>query len=104
MFFCLAMYEYRTSFFFSSRRRHTSSLRDWSSDVCSSDLRPGVILSYDRNDATLNELTSAGFRVIEEDETLKEGGRAVIAIEGSELVRGGGGPRCMTLPLRRDDL
>src|SRR5690349_22402849 len=35
------------SFFFSSRRRHTRSLRDWSSDVCSSDLllrtrkRPG---------------------------------------------------------------
>src|SRR6266576_6545922 len=26
-------------FFFSSRRRHTMSLRDWSSDVCSSDLR-----------------------------------------------------------------
>src|SRR5690349_22859877 len=26
-------------FFFSSRRRHTCSLRDWSSDVCSSDLR-----------------------------------------------------------------
>src|SRR5215469_16715504 len=26
--------------FFSSRRRHTSSLRDWSSDVCSSDLGP----------------------------------------------------------------
>src|SRR5699024_11998606 len=26
------------SFFFSSRRRHTSSKRDWSSDVCSSDL------------------------------------------------------------------
>src|SRR5437588_1646693 len=27
-------------FFFSSRRRHTRSLCDWSSDVCSSDLRP----------------------------------------------------------------
>src|SRR5215471_12999784 len=27
-------------FFFSSRRRHTSSLRDWSSHVCSSDLAP----------------------------------------------------------------
>src|SRR6266496_2051478 len=26
-------------FFFSSRRRHTRSLRDWSSDVCSSDLQ-----------------------------------------------------------------
>src|SRR5699024_11453413 len=29
------------SFFFSSRRRHTRSKRDWSSDVCSSDLTPG---------------------------------------------------------------
>src|SRR6266536_4463608 len=30
----------RRSFFFSSRRRHTRSTRDWSSDVCSSDLPP----------------------------------------------------------------
>src|SRR5699024_3503616 len=29
---------YFPSFFFSSRRRHTRSKRDWSSDVCSSDL------------------------------------------------------------------
>src|SRR5699024_11970431 len=29
---------YITLFFFSSRRRHTRSKRDWSSDVCSSDL------------------------------------------------------------------
>src|SRR6266498_5663045 len=29
------------SFFFSSRRRHTSCGRDWSSDVCSSDLPAG---------------------------------------------------------------
>src|SRR5207249_10529277 len=28
-------------FFFSSRRRHTRSKRDWSSDVCSSDLQTG---------------------------------------------------------------
>src|SRR6266542_369118 len=31
----------RVSFFFSSRRRHTRCYRDWSSDVCSSDLRRG---------------------------------------------------------------
>src|SRR5206468_5878366 len=30
-------------FFFSSRRRHTRSDRDWSSDVCSSDLSGNVI-------------------------------------------------------------
>src|SRR5262245_63464323 len=29
-------------FFFSSRRRHTRCLSDWSSDVCSSDLKPAV--------------------------------------------------------------
>src|SRR5690349_9526996 len=33
----------QVSFFFSSRRRHTRSLRDWSSDVCSSDLIRGVV-------------------------------------------------------------
>src|SRR2546422_10884781 len=31
-------------FFFSSRRRHTRCSRDWSSDVCSSDLVTGVTL------------------------------------------------------------
>src|SRR5437899_9493906 len=30
------------SFFFSSRRRHTRCLSDWSSDVCSSDLAGGI--------------------------------------------------------------
>src|SRR5204862_4927471 len=31
-------------FFFSSRRRHTRSLRDWSSDVCSSDLASKMVM------------------------------------------------------------
>src|SRR5699024_909969 len=37
-------------FFFSSRRRHTRSKRDWSSDVCSSDLKPAI------NAANLNKI------------------------------------------------
>src|SRR3712207_9444392 len=32
------------NFFFSSRRRHTRYWRDWSSDVCSSDLSIGLFL------------------------------------------------------------
>src|SRR5699024_12159961 len=43
----LTMYNYSMSFFFSSRRRHTRSKRDWSSDVCSSDLaglNPAMLL------------------------------------------------------------
>src|SRR5437867_8950798 len=35
-------------FFFSSRRRHTRSYGDWSSDVCSSDLPLAVVLSQVR--------------------------------------------------------
>src|SRR5438132_12152229 len=35
-------------FFFSSRRRHTRSLCDWSSDVCSSDLLDPALLDQRR--------------------------------------------------------
>src|SRR2546429_2438469 len=45
-------------FFFSSRRRHTRCSRDWSSDVCSSDLYGGHLnldfaLRYEPTDRTL---------------------------------------------------
>src|SRR5690606_39445347 len=36
-------------FFFSSRRRHTRFSRDWSSDVCSSDLKTAVLSTGVRN-------------------------------------------------------
>src|SRR6266700_1798042 len=39
MFFVLKLFAYNLFFFFSSRRRHTRFSRDWSSDVCSSDLK-----------------------------------------------------------------
>src|SRR5260221_703583 len=37
-------------FFFSSRSRHTRSLCDWSSDVCSSDLERGLLVPPDPAD------------------------------------------------------
>src|SRR5690606_40308842 len=40
-------------FFFSSRRRHTRFSRDWSSDVCSSDLNPQTIYIRITNTVTL---------------------------------------------------
>src|SRR5699024_11466508 len=45
------------AFFFSSRRRHTRSKRDWSSDVCSSDLTirsNGTIFENDQQTAQMN--------------------------------------------------
>src|SRR6266498_3630919 len=48
-------------FFFSSRRRHTRCGRDWSSDVCSSDLE---VVANDPNDAKSIEAIRAHLREI----------------------------------------
>src|SRR6266700_4562228 len=47
MFFFYTNIKSIVIFFFSSRRRHTRFSRDWSSDVCSSDLLGGVLIFTD---------------------------------------------------------
>src|SRR5699024_2351976 len=50
IFICIILFFQVLFFFFSSRRRHTRSKRDWSSDVCSSDLytnKPVAIFSLE---------------------------------------------------------
>src|SRR5690554_8221194 len=46
------------SFFFSSRRRHTSCGRDWSSDVCSS----GLLAKHPRFQGTRKRVSSLSFK------------------------------------------
>ena len=79
----------------------------WSSACNFLAVRPGTIISYRRNDATLCELEAVGFRLVPAvnflafDDWREAKHRTAITVEGSELARGGGGPRCMSLPLRR---
>lgn len=59
---------------------------DGSNTLC---IAPGVIVCYERNDVT--------------NEVLRNYGLKVLTMPSAELSRGRGGPRCMSMPLIRED-
>ncbi len=92
-------------------QRSFQEREQWSSGCNFVAVRPGVVLGYSRNERTYAEMErEAGFRIIPGvdyltgEAELGEGDRAVLTFEGGELVRGGGGGRCMTLPVQRADI
>lgn len=59
---------------------------DGSNTLC---IAPGVVIVYDRNNIT--------------NEVLRQNGIKVLQMHSAELSRGRGGPRCMSMPLVRED-
>ena len=62
----------------------------WSDGSNTIAIAPGKVIAYERNDITNN--------------ILRENGIEVFEIPSSELSRGRGGPRCMCMPLEREDI
>ncbi|WP_020663446.1 arginine deiminase [Amycolatopsis benzoatilytica] len=66
----------------------TAEREQWDDGNNTLALAPGVVVGYERNVETNERLAAAGIEVL--------------AIAGSELGSGRGGPRCMSCPVRRD--
>ena len=67
-----------------------SQREQWNDGSNTLAIAPGVVVTYDRNYVTNSRLREQGIEVIE--------------VPGAELVRGRGGPRCMSMPLVREDI
>ncbi len=94
------------------RRAVDQQREQWTDGANAFALAPGIILLYERNVRTAEELGRHGYHIVYEDDLLL--GRTeletwtnkkyALQIAGNELSRARGGPRCMTMPLEREDL
>lgn len=73
-------------------------------------LGEGKVIGYARNTHTIEALNKAGFDVLRAEdvclgkEDMHSHDKFVVTFEAAELPRGGGGARCMTMPVRRKNV
>jgi len=80
----------------------------WTDGANAFALSPGKIIGYDCNIFTINELKKSGYIQLSSKEYIdnykkfnESSNKFIITIKASELTRGRGGPRCLTLPIFR---
>jgi len=84
----------------------TQEREQWHSGANFFAFAPGKVIGYERNVHTIQQLSQSGFEIVQAKDLLSglseiPQGKCVITIPGSELARGGGGARCMSMPIRR---
>lgn len=89
----------------------------WTDGVNVFAVAPDILVGYERNTETIQALKNKGYQYLHagnEMDKIESAGkdfkenkldrRIIIGLPGSELSRGRGGPRCMSMPLLRDPL
>ena len=79
----------------------------WTDGANAFALKPGVAIGYNRNIHTIEELKKNNYKVIPASKFISDFNyindeKIFITLDSSELCRGRGGPRCMTLPISRN--
>ncbi len=89
---------------------YPSQREQWHSGANFFAFAPGKVLGYERNYNTIEALGNNGFEILNAADVASgkintdDYQRCVVVFKGNELSRGGGGARCMTMPLLREQV